>query len=520
MEYGNQFSVIKSFYDWCVENNRMDLLSRWNYELNKISPKEVGFKSNKKFYFNCDKNIDHKPEFVKLANVVNSVHGVTCKACGSFAQWCIDSMPKNFIDECWLNDMNQNLDPFAIGKASHKLICLKCHNGFNHFYFTTPHNFINGTHECQVCNGQVVVKGFNDLFTTDPYTICIWDFDKNNLIDPYLLSHGSAKKVWWKCNICGHEWHASICNITKGKGCPECGKIKRYETFIKNKINLGYSFGDRYPELLQFWDYEKNIGITPFEILPNCMTKFWWKCKNGHNIYKSANEMLSALLCGNSGCKYCSNFEVLVGFNDLAITHPDLLIEWNYEKNTDITPQDISFGSTIMVWWKCKKCGYEWKAAPNSRTNRESGCPECARHMATSKLQIKVENYIKNKYGFDILHERDCTIIATNPTTGYTLPYDNDVNVNGIRLIIEVHGEQHYHITEFTKTNAEKRGVTPEEELAYQKYKDEIKKSYAILNKYEYLEIPYYATDKQMYKDLIDQKIQEILNTTTLMCAS
>ena len=28
----------KSFYDWCIENNRQDVLDRWDYELNDCSP--------------------------------------------------------------------------------------------------------------------------------------------------------------------------------------------------------------------------------------------------------------------------------------------------------------------------------------------------------------------------------------------------------------------------------------------------------------------------------------------------
>ena len=32
MKYGNQHEVTKSFYDWCVENNRMDLNDRFDEE--------------------------------------------------------------------------------------------------------------------------------------------------------------------------------------------------------------------------------------------------------------------------------------------------------------------------------------------------------------------------------------------------------------------------------------------------------------------------------------------------------
>ena len=35
----------KSLYDWCVENNRQDILDRWDYELNNCNPKDVLYKS-------------------------------------------------------------------------------------------------------------------------------------------------------------------------------------------------------------------------------------------------------------------------------------------------------------------------------------------------------------------------------------------------------------------------------------------------------------------------------------------
>ena len=36
MEYGNQFSVTKSFYDWCVENNRMDLTKEQKKKIKEL----------------------------------------------------------------------------------------------------------------------------------------------------------------------------------------------------------------------------------------------------------------------------------------------------------------------------------------------------------------------------------------------------------------------------------------------------------------------------------------------------
>ena len=44
MEYGNQFSVTKSFYDWCVENNRMDLNDRFDEEKMVVPQKKLVIK--------------------------------------------------------------------------------------------------------------------------------------------------------------------------------------------------------------------------------------------------------------------------------------------------------------------------------------------------------------------------------------------------------------------------------------------------------------------------------------------
>ena len=46
-----------SFEKWCKDNKRQDLLDRWDYELNDISPSKISYKSNKKYWFKCPRNI-------------------------------------------------------------------------------------------------------------------------------------------------------------------------------------------------------------------------------------------------------------------------------------------------------------------------------------------------------------------------------------------------------------------------------------------------------------------------------
>ena len=68
--------------------------------------------------------------------------------------------------------------------------------------------------------------------------------------------------------------------------------------------------------------------------------------------------------------------------NSLYYQRPDLLKDWNYEKNLSLTPKDVSIGSGKKVWWKCSKCGNEWEAKIFNRSNG-TGCPYCYKNRIT-----------------------------------------------------------------------------------------------------------------------------------------
>ena len=61
--------------------------------------------------------------------------------------------------------------------------------------------------------------------------------------------------------------------------------------------------------------------------------------------------------------------------NSLAVKYPDIAKEWS-DRNIDLTPQDVSYGSNKIVWW-IGDCGHEWEAAVKARTTKEEGCPYC-----------------------------------------------------------------------------------------------------------------------------------------------
>ena len=59
--------------------------------------------------------------------------------------------------------------------------------------------------------------------------------------------------------------------------------------------------------------------------------------------------------------------------------YPNLLDEWNYDKNDGLNPGTVRHRSVKSVWWKCKN-GHEWQVPVVQRTTKGGGCPYCSGH--------------------------------------------------------------------------------------------------------------------------------------------
>ena len=196
-----------------------------------------------------------------------------------------------------------------------------------------------------------------------------WNYGRNGSLKPENFFANSGKKVWWKCKK-GHEWRATIDSRRRGRGCPYC--VGQYVVKGENDLQTVN------PVLANEWNYEKNNGLTPADVMPNSSKKVWWKCEKGH-------EWQSTIINRNSGngCPYCSSRKVLQGYNDLQTVNPMLANEWNYEKNSGLTPADVMPNSDIKVWWRCEE-GHEWLATIGNR-NRGRGCPQCVKEKRKAK---------------------------------------------------------------------------------------------------------------------------------------
>lgn len=138
------------------------------------------------------------------------------------------------------------------------------------------------------------------------------------------------------------------------------------------------SISEKLPWLRDEWDYDRNEDLIPENTAWRSNRKIWWKCKNGHSFQMSPNNRIDVnIQTGEvivSDCPYCTGKRVLAGYNDLVITSPELIKEWDFEKNV-INPTEITNGSKKKIWWVCGK-GHSWEAVVYSRKIR--ACPYCA----------------------------------------------------------------------------------------------------------------------------------------------
>ena len=201
-----------------------------------------------------------------------------------------------------------------------------------------------------------LIVGQNDLQTTHPEIAT-----QAHGWDPTTVTFGVNKRVEWICDN-GHKaftWTATPNDRTRGKGCPACaGK----------QIIIGFNdLKATHPEIAA-----QAHGWDPTTVTAGSNKKMEWKCGSGHPdfTWKATPNDRSR----GRGCPVCAGKSILIGFNDLKSTHPDIAAQahgWD--------PTTVTSGSDKKLSWICElnHPTFVWQSKVNNRANGK-GCPLCA----------------------------------------------------------------------------------------------------------------------------------------------
>lgn len=78
---GNRYTCKQTFEEWCLENNRQDILDLWDYEMNNKKPSEIPYGTKNKYYFKCPDGI-HQSEPKRICSITDKpTHILMCKQC-------------------------------------------------------------------------------------------------------------------------------------------------------------------------------------------------------------------------------------------------------------------------------------------------------------------------------------------------------------------------------------------------------------------------------------------------------
>ena len=349
---------------------RPHLVSEWSDKNLPLTPDDISYGSNKVVWWRG--KCGHEWQ----TSVKARSHGENCPICsGSRVIEGINDLATKYpeIAAEW-STKNLPLKPTLVSAGSHKKVIWV--DKLGHEWTASVKSRVQGS-GCPYCSHNLVLAGFNDLASRFPEIASEWS-ERNLPLTPDKVTAFKNTRVWWKCHL-GHEWYTLISTRSGGSQCPYCSGIK---------LLIGFNdLATKYPTLAQEWS-ERNLPLTPDMVNEKSTKNVWWKCRTCGYEWKS---VVRARAKG-SLCPVCADRTVLAGYNDLATTDPELLDEWDYEKNTGTLPTAVSRNSMKIVWWKCSS-SHSWRAKITDRTIEQKGCYLCEREFQSAFPQLLIMLY-------------------------------------------------------------------------------------------------------------------------------
>ena len=258
----------------------------------------------------------------------------------------------------WAADRN-TISPEEIASNSHQKVWWRCKR--EHLWQATIESRVNKGRNCPYCAKQIVSPGETDMATREPDMVRLWHPTLNTDVNPSEVFPGSRKVAWWQCEA-GHEWQAPIYSIKAGCACPYCSG--------RNAIPGETDLATTHPHVLKMWS--RHNRLKPEKVTAGSKRKAHWICEKGHQWEAT----IESVVLEGCGCPYCAGKRAIPGETDLATVKPEIMSQWDYQRNT-LDPSQILPYAHDKAWWICER-GHSWQAVVFSRTKENSsGCPYC-----------------------------------------------------------------------------------------------------------------------------------------------
>ena len=208
-------------------NTHPDISGQWDPTKNGfLTPEDVTPHSRKKVWWICHKG--HEWEDLIRAR---TKYGNTCPYCDGtegFREYNLSALHPDIARQ-WHPTKNGHLTPGDVAPGSNKKVWWRCKKGHE---WETKVNYRLRNLGCPYCFLRRPSREYN-LLKIYPEIAKQWHPTKNGNLTPDKITHGSRKRLWWKCNN-GHEWRSLVAYRSGGSGCPYC--FRKHKKNTKKKI--------------------------------------------------------------------------------------------------------------------------------------------------------------------------------------------------------------------------------------------------------------------------------------------
>jgi len=353
-----------------------NVAGEWHPEKNaELTPDNVTPGCGKKVWWRCSRDPSHEWS----TTILSRYHGSGCPMCAGKAATPSTSLRavRPELAAEWHPTKNGERTPDNVMPNSGLKAWWQCSVDVTHEWPATVDNRSKGS-GCPMCSGRLATPT-TSLKTLYPVLADEWHPTANGSLTPRSIRPGSKKRVWWQCSVdASHKWPATINSRVRGNNCPICsGRCIIPSTSLR-------AF---YPVLADEWHPTKNSDLNPDSISPRSGKIIWWKCSRDPSHEWPASVVSRV---GGGGCHVCAG-RIASATTSLRALRPDLATEWHTDRNSDITPDDVTPGSRLKVWWRCSKdISHEWPAVVSNRSRLGSGCPVCAGMVATASTSLAI----------------------------------------------------------------------------------------------------------------------------------